>query len=526
VGSEWAFSFPERCLIAGRAVWFYLGKLIWPHPLIFIYPRWEIQAAQPQAYLPVLALAAVLLLLWFNRNGGWARAALVALVYFLALLFPVLGFFDVYFFRYSFVADHFQYLAAIGPLTLAAAGINWLFGAFKKQEAALCGALVVALGILTWRQCGTLADLETLWQTTLARNPNCWMAHNNLGLLLKNQGRLDEAIGHYQQALQIAPNAWDALNDMGAALAASGQPDAAIEYYHKALQVAPNLSAVQNNLGHALAAEGRFDEAITCYHEALRINPNYSDALNNLGNALAAGGRLDEAIADYRRAIQINPDFSEALNNLGFALAAEERFDEAIEYYRQAIRIKPSDGNALDNLGVALAARGRFDEALANFRQAIQANTNRPETYFHLGTTLDQLGRTREAVAQYRAALRLNPDLTGPLNNLAWVLATSPDDGLRGGAEAVRLAEHACELSHGNQPLFLGTLAAAYAEAGRYPEAVATAENLIVSRSRRSSEFRQASRVGNGKLAVPDSEGKRPGRGQGLSVHSCGGMGI
>jgi tetratricopeptide (TPR) repeat protein len=469
-------SWPERITMAGKIAWFYLGKLIWPHPLIFIYPRWEIHAAQPLAYLPVLALVVVLLILWLNRNKGWARPMLVALAYFLALLFPVLGFFNVYFFRYSFVADHFQYLAGIGPLTLAAAVISWLFGVFKKQEPVLCGALVMALGVLTWRQCGTLAAMETLWQTTLAQNPNCWMAHNNLGLLLKSQGHLDVAIEHYHQALQIAPNAWDALNDMGVALAASGQPDAAIEYYRQALQIAPNLSAVHNNLGHALAAEGRLDEAIECYHEALRIDPNYSDALNNLGNALAAKGRLDEAIENYRRAIQINPDFSEALNNLGFALAAEERFDEAIGYYHKAIRVKPNDSNALDNLGVALAAKSQFDEALANFRQAIQINSNRPETFFHLGMTLDQLGHTREAVAQYREALRLNPNLTGPLNNLAWVLATSADDRLRDGAEAVRLAEHACELTHDGEPLFLGTLAAAYAEVGRFPEAVTTAE--------------------------------------------------
>jgi tetratricopeptide (TPR) repeat protein len=161
---------------------------------------------------------------------------------------------------------------------------------------------------------------------------------------------------------------------------------------------------------------------------------------------------------------------------LGIALAAEGRFDEAIENYRQAIRINPNYSKALDNLGVALAAKGRFDEALKYYHQAIQLNSNRPETFFHLGMTLDQLGRTREAVAQYREALKLNPNLTGPLNNLAWVLAASPDDKLRNGAEAVRLAERACELTHYGEPLFIATLAAAYAECSRFPEAVTTAE--------------------------------------------------
>ena len=305
VGREWAFSFLERCLIAGRAVWFYLGKLVWPHPLTFIYPRWEIHASQPLAYLPVLALIVVLFILWLNRKG-WARPMLVALAYFLAMLFPVLGFFNVYFFRYSFVADHFQYLASIGPLTLAAAGISHLFGLFKKQELALCGALVVALGAFTWQQCGTFADTETLWRDTLVKNPDCWMA-----------------------------------------------------YY---------------NLGNVLAHQGQFDEAIENYRRAIQINPNSLQVMNNLGEALATKGQFDEAIENYRKAIQINPNFS------------------------------------------------------------------------------------------------------GALNNLAWLLAASPNDKFRNGTEAVRLAERACELTHYGDPFLIGTLAAAYAEAGRFPEAVTTAE--------------------------------------------------
>jgi tetratricopeptide (TPR) repeat protein len=613
-GSGWAFSFLERSLIAGRAVWFYLGKLAWPHPLMFVYPRWEIHAAQPLAYLPVLALIVVLFILWLNRKG-WARPMLVALAYFLALLFPVLGFFNVYFFRYSFVADHFQYLAGIGPLTLAAAGISRLFGFVKKQEWALCGALVVVLGALTWQQAGIYRDLETLWCDTLAKNPGCWLAQNNLGAIfvdkgrfdeaienyrkaiqfnpnsavplyslgvaLADKGRFDEAIENYRKAIQINPNYFDALNTLGVALADKGRFDEAIENYYKAIQINPNnpkvlnnlgvaladkgrfdeaienyRKAIQinpnypkalNNLGNALAARDRFDEAIKYYHQAIQIDPNYLDALNNLGAALAAKGRLDEAIENfrkaiqfnpdsfealdnlgialatkgrfdeaienYRKAIQINPNYSKALNNLGIALAAKDKFDEAIEnyykaiqlnpnnsealnnlghaltargrfdeaikYYHQAIQLNPNYAEALDNLGIALAARGRFEEAIETFYQAIRVNSNRPETFFHLGMTLVQSGRSREAVVQYREALKLNPNLAGALNNLAWILATSAKAEFRDGTQAVQLAERACELTHEGEPLFLGTLAAAYAEAGRFPEAVAAAEKAV-----------------------------------------------
>ena len=474
-GSEWAFSFLERCLIAGRVVWFYLGKLVWPHPLMFVYPRWEIHAAQPLAYLPALALMVGLFILWLNRKGG-ARPTLVALAYFLALLFPVLGFFNVFFFRYSFVADHFQYLAGIGPLTLAAAGISRLSGFIKKQEWAVGGALVVVLGALTWQQAGIYRNLETLWRDTLAKNPDCWIAHSNLGSYFYDEGHIEEAMEHYHKAIQINPNSFEALSNLGVALAAQGRFEEAIKNYRQAIQINPNFSDALFNLGVALAAQGRFEEAIKNYRQAIQINPNSFEVLNNLGNALAAQGRFEEAIKNYRQVIQLNPNSFEALNNLGNALAAQGRFEEAIKNYRQAIQINPNFSDALYNLGIALAAQGQFDEAIENYRQAIRINSNRPEIFFHLGMTLGQLGRTREAVAQYREALKLNPNLAGALNNLAWVLAASPDDELRNGAEAVRLAEHACELTHSSEPLFLGTLAAAYAEAGRFPEAVATAE--------------------------------------------------
>jgi len=144
--------------------------------------------------------------------------------------------------------------------------------------------------------------------------------------------------------------------------------------------------------------------------------------------------------------------------------------------WRTTLARNPDCWMAPNNLGAALTAKGRFDEAIENYRRAIQINSNRPETFSHMGMTLGQLGRKREAIAQYREALRLNPNLAMALNNLEWLLATSPDDEFRNGAEAVRLAERACELTHYDEPLFIGTLAAAYAESGRFSEAVTTAE--------------------------------------------------
>ena len=477
-GQAFDFSFIERILIAGRALWFYMGQLCWPAKLVFGYPRWDVSRGLWWQYLFPAAMLLLLAALWCVRRR-W-RGPLAGLLFFTGTLFPALGFFNVYPFRYSFVADHFQYLASLGIITLASAGAALLLSRWRLWGRAggnlPCLMLLAALAGLTWRQAGMYTDLETLWRTTLAKNPDCWLARNNLGTLLADKGQVDEAIQNFRKAIQINPDYPEAWYNLGNTLAAQGRFDEAIQDYRKAIQINPNSSDALSNLGLALTAQGRFDEALESQRKAIQINPNSSSALNNLALALADKGRFDEAIENYRKAIQINPNYCEALDNLGIVLVTQGRFDEAIESYRKAIQINPNYCEALDNLGIALATQGRFDEAIGNYRQAIQVNPNRPETFLHLGMTLGQLGRTREAAAQYREALRLNPNLAGALNNLAWVLAASSDDGLRNGAEAVRLAERACELTHYGEPLFIGTLAAAYAEAGRFPEAVTTAE--------------------------------------------------
>jgi Flp pilus assembly protein TadD len=440
-GKLFSMGLRERLLVASHAFWFYAGKLFWPVNLTFSYPRWTINPVNPLAYGWLAAGIALCIAIYFARRFV-GRSVEVAILFYVATLSPLLGFIMLYTFRYTFVADHYQYVASIGLFALVAAGIAIACKTKPLLKLAGSGALLLTLGLLTWQQAGIYRNPETLWHDTLAKNPRCSMAHNNLGSLLYEREHVEEAMEHYHKAIQNDPNNYEALN----------------------------------NLGIALASRGQFDDAIVNFRHALQIRPNFSGALVSLGIALATRGQFDDAIANFRQAIQIDPNNCEALNNLGTALASREQFDEAIKTFRQAIQIKPNDCDALDNLGTALAAQGQFDEAIKNYRQASQINSNRPETFYHWGMTLDQSGRPREAVAQYREALKLNPNLTPVLNNLAWILASNPDDTLRDGAEAVRLAERACELTHHGKPLYLVTLAAAYAEAGRFPEAVAAAE--------------------------------------------------
>ena len=281
-GAAWSLTLADRCLIAGRALWFYAGKLVWPAHLTFIYPRWKIESAVWWQWLFPVAAAGVVAGLWLARRR-LGKGPLVAVLFFAGTLGPALGFVNVYPMRYSFVADHFQYLASVGLITLCAAGL-------ARIPRIIPTTLVVLLGALAWQQAGIYRNPETLWRDTLSKNPDCSMAHNNLGSLLYDQGHMEEAMEHYRKAIQNDPNNYEALNNLGIALGTQGQFDEAIENIHKAIQIKPNFSGALVSLGIALASRGQFDEAIGNFRQAIQIDPNNCEALNNLGNAFAAGG--------------------------------------------------------------------------------------------------------------------------------------------------------------------------------------------------------------------------------------------
>jgi tetratricopeptide (TPR) repeat protein len=438
----------ERILVASRAVWFYAGKLLWPADLTFSYPRWTISAARSSAYGWLLATAGLgAAICVVRRQVG--RSVEVAVLFFVTTLGPVLGFIMLYTFRYSFVADHYQYVASIGLIALFSAGLAQLAGCLKRRkpwlEAMVCLGLLPALGTLTWRQARIYYNEETLWQTTIRRNPNCWMACNNLGLDYFQQGRMGEAIAQYQTALAI-------------------QPD---------------YANAHNNLGLTYSRLGRMDEAIAQYQASLVVAPNVADIHYNLGNALLQQGRLDEAIAQYQTALVIDPDDAKARSNLGGTLLQQGRMDEAIAQYQTVLAITPDPADAHYNLGNALLQRGRLGEAIAHYQKALAIRPDFAEAHYSLGNALLQQGRMDEAIEQYQKALAIQPDYLEVQNGLAWVLATCPQASLRNGHKAVELAQQANQLSGGGKPVILCTLAAAYAETGRFPEAEATVQSAL-----------------------------------------------
>jgi protein O-mannosyl-transferase len=382
-GPEWSLTFADRCLVAGRALWFYAGKLAWPEQLTFIYPRWHINAGIWWQWAFPFAAGGVVTTLWFLR-GRIGCGPLVGVLFFAGTLGPALGFVNVYPMRFSFVADHFQYLASSGIIALVGAGIAQLLARFRLWQRpagdALCAALLLALATMTGRQCGMYADLETLWRATIARNPDCPMAHTNLGNMLTRQGRLVEAVQHLSRVIQLNPDDAEAHCNLGGALAAQKKWPEAIQQCEQALKLDPNKAKAHCNLGVALAAQGKFAEATQHFERALQLDPNYAEPLNDLGVALARQGKLDEAIKSYERALQLDPDYVDAHFDLGNTLVRQGKLDEAVQHYERALQLKPDLVQARINLGVALAVQRRLNEAMQQFQQALNLATAQGNT--------------------------------------------------------------------------------------------------------------------------------------------------
>jgi tetratricopeptide (TPR) repeat protein len=421
----------------------YLAQTVYPTCLAPFYPF------ASGALSPWRAGGAAALLLGGSVGSFVVRHrhpyVIVGWLWYLVMLAPVIG---VVQFGGAARADRYMYLPQIGICLLVVWGTTTLAGSWRHGNAALAtiGAAVIAsLVACAHRQTAYWRNSETLWTHTLECTTNNGVAHNNLGAAVLDAGRLDEAITHFKRALEINPRNTFAWNNLGSALIQAGDATAAIVPFTKALEVDPRYASAHNGLGNALLQTGRTDEATAHYRRALELQPDDVEAHNGLGNALLQTGRIDAAIGEYERALALNPNHTEAHNGLGGALLRNGRVDEAIEQYRLALAAEP--GHALSHNGLA--------------------------------TAFVQAGRMDQAIAHYEEALRLKPDLAGACNNLAWVLATYPDDRVRDGAKAVALAERADHLAGGRNPVYLATLAAAYAEAARFDDAVRTARRAI-----------------------------------------------
>ncbi|NOZ23361.1 MAG: tetratricopeptide repeat protein [Planctomycetes bacterium] len=301
----------------------------------------------------------------------------------------------------------------------------------------------------------------------------------HLGTALLVQKKPVEAIVQYQKAIQLNGDFAAAYSKLAYAYTELGQMEKAIACYRRALEINPDLAEARTNLGAALLRKGWVEEAISHYRTNVEMNPTDPTAHFSLGCALAEAGKLDEAIACYSEALRLKPDYVHAHNNLGGVWLAKKNAAKAIEHYRAALRIQPSDEWAHFNLGRALAIQGKDNEAIAEYNKAIQLDPRDPQAHYDLAALLARQGDFARAIQHLTEAHRLRPNAIDPADRLAWLLATCPDPALRDGPRAVALAERACQLTRQRDPRLLDALAAAYAEAGRFDDAVQTGKRAL-----------------------------------------------
>ncbi len=424
-GQSFDLTWVERTLLAGRAAWFYLGKVLWPVGLIFMYPRWSIDQAVWWQYLFPLALAGGLAALWAIRAR--TRGPLAAALFFCGTLFPALGFVNVFPFRYSFVADHFQYLASLGVIVpvsvgLALAARRWRSGV---SDGVIAAAVAVPLLVLTFQQSRQYVSAETLYRATIAANPDSLLARNNLASLLLDgpQDMWAEAEQQAAEAVRIDPADASAHNNLGLAWQRAGRYEDSAREHREAIRLNPRMAAAHYNLGIVLGALGRLDEAAAAYEESLRIVPSQPDVLNSLGQLRAGQGRFDEAIARLREAVRLAPGSPDLQMSLANALQSGHSYDEAIGVYDDALRLRPGWGEAWHNKAVALRVLGRLDESLAALLEAERLMPGVAEVELNLGGLLESMNRLDEAVTHYERALE-SADAPRPaeIHNAAGIL--------------------------------------------------------------------------------------------------------
>jgi tetratricopeptide (TPR) repeat protein len=422
-GTEFHFSVIERGLIAGRAIWFYLGKIVWPRELSFEYPRWSIDQAAAWQYAYPLGVLALIAACWILRRRS--RAPLAALLAFAGMLFPVLGFVNVYPFRFSFVADHFQYLAMIPIIVLvstAAATVSrrWFP---DRHWIPVAAALVLAasLGTVTWNQSHQYTDALTLYRSVLQRNPSSWLAHTNLGALLRPSAP-DEALVHLTEAVRLKPDSDLGHYNLANLLQQTDRFDDAVREYRETIRLSPGMALAHYNLGNTLLQMGRLADAQRAYNDAIRIAPDLPLAHSGLGRVLQMMGRPDEAVRECTTAVRLQPNLAVLHYDFAGVLQSQERLDEAVAEYTAALRLRPDEVEVQNDLGSVLQQLGRFDEARAHYEAAVALSPDLGLVHGGLCGALQMLGRLQDAGRQCEIAVRLQPDLPVARYDLANIL--------------------------------------------------------------------------------------------------------
>ena len=453
----------------------YLGKMFWPIHLSVFYPYAQFRPPGRVA-LAAVCLVAITASAVLGRRK--APHFLVGWLWFLGTLVPVIGLVQV---GSQSMADRYSYFPSIGLFLglawLAAQAVaRWRFG---PPLLAVAGVMAIFLCLSCTRtQLSYWKSGETLFRHALAVTTGNFVAHSNLGNALATRGKPKEAEAEFASALSIYPDYYPAMYALANLVRTNGNSAAALTLFNRALQTRPQDAKAHYNHGVVLVILGKEDEALDHYRQALQLDPKLAPAHNNLAGLLISRGTVDEGFAHALTALRLQPDFAQAHLNAGNALFLQDKFQEAEGYYRMALRLDPALADARLDLAKALVNQDRLEEAEVHLKEAVRRQPTAAEAHQVLATIYATHKRPRDASNEYTAALRLDPEWAEGLNGLARILATHPDRKVRDGIEAVRLAARACALTGSTNAPMLETLAAAYAETGRFADAAAIQQKV------------------------------------------------
>jgi protein O-mannosyl-transferase len=409
--------FPFQVRIANAIVSYisYIGKMIYPANLAFLYPHpgmppwWKISGA----FFLIITISFLSV-----KKIKKHPYVIVGWLWYLGTLIPVIGIIQV---GMQAMADRYTYIPSIGLLIIAVWGIPEFFANWRNKRIWIAISATTAISIyaiVAWKQVGYWKNSISMLEHTLEVTSNNHIALDSLGVERFKQGKLDDAMSLFLQAARIYPNNPYTHFNMGVALYVKGNIQEAINQYLEAVHIEPNYFQAYSNLGAAFFSLGQTEEAIKHYIKAITIKPDYMDAYINLGIAFDTLGNFENAIKSYNQALHIDPNNINAHYNLAVDLEKIERLDEAILHYSQTIRLRPDFFDAHYRLSVALYKRGRMDEAINSYLEVLRINPDFAEAHNNLGVVLYNKGRVNEAIDHYLKALSIKPDYAEAYNNL------------------------------------------------------------------------------------------------------------
>jgi tetratricopeptide (TPR) repeat protein len=456
----------------------YLRQTIWPTGLALCYPDQSYDFTEWQAIgAGIVLVSLTALLLAQARRRPYL---LVGWLWFLGTLLPVMGILAQV--RWQSRADRFTYIPLMGLNILAAWGFAQLVQSRRIGRLGVgvtTAAVLSALAFVTWVQIGYWHDSITTYRRTLAVTSDHYMAHGYLAIVLERDGQLTEARRQFERFVELNPDPVAGHNGYADFLYRHNMVDEAARHYELTLASDPAHVLARNNLGVVLTKQGKLNEAVRHLQEAVRRDPAFADAYANLGSAFAELGNITEAINQLRTCVRLEPDRMVAHFRLGTLLAAQNRLDEALTHLRTAASLGLASAGLYFQLGEVHRRLGAAAEAITAYRRAAELQPGSALYEAYLAYASYGAGHTAVAHQHYQQSLRLDPGWLVAANKVAWDLATHPQPSVRSPSTAMELAEQICQATHFHNPEFLSTLAVAYADRGRFEDAVRTAKQAL-----------------------------------------------